>query len=78
MQNRAIYDYSKLLGRIKEKGFTQVTLARVIGVSETTLNFSLNNKRPFKQDEIVKLCTALDITLEDVEVYFFYHKTLEI
>lgn len=67
------YNYSKLLGKIKEKGFTQVSLAKKIGVSETTLNFSLGNKRPFKQDEILKLCAVLDIPLQSLDDYFFSH-----
>lgn len=32
------YDYSKLLGRMKEKSITQANLASYIGVSETTIN----------------------------------------
>ena len=73
-----LYDYSKLLGRIREKGFTKVTLAEAIGISETTLNLSLGNKRAFKQDEILKACEILGIPLESVNSYFFCHKTLEI
>lgn len=72
------YDYAKLLGRLKEKGFTQVELAGKIGVSETTINLSLGNKRAFKQDEILGICEVLGIDLKDVECYFFSHKTLEI
>lgn len=72
------YDYSKLLGKIREKGFTQVSLAEALGISETTLNLSLGNKRAFKQDEILKVCDILSIPLENVTDYFFCHKTLEI
>ena len=71
------YDYSKLLGKMKEKGYTQIQLAKQIGVSEATLNFSLCNKRFFKQDEIVGICDALGIEIADVDVYFFSHKTIE-
>lgn len=66
-----IYDYSKLLGRIKEKGFTQVGLAVELGVSETTLNLSLGNKRAFKQDEIIKICSILKIPFKNINDYFF-------
>lgn len=72
------YDYSKLLGRIREKGFTQVALAKAIGVSETTLNLSLTNKRSFKQNEMFAICHFLDIDTVDIDDYFFCHKTLEI
>ena len=38
------FDYSKLLGRIKEYGFTQESLALAIGMSVSTLSFKLNSK----------------------------------
>ena len=47
------YDYRKLIGRMKELGYTQASLAKRLGISECSLNFSLNNKRNFKQDEIM-------------------------
>lgn len=74
MDNIIKYDYSKLLGKIREKGMTQVELAKEIGISEATLNFSLKNKRPFKQDEIIRICEILCISLESVETYFFNRK----
>ena len=67
------YDYSKLLGRIKEKGFTQKSLSKAVGISETSLNFSLGNKRTFKQDEILSLCSILEIPIQSVDDYFFCH-----
>ncbi|NLU43663.1 MAG: DUF739 family protein [Acholeplasmataceae bacterium] len=72
-----IYDYSKLLGRMREKNVTQVGLAKEIGLSETSINLSLGNKRPFKQDEIACICCSLDIPISEVEEYFFYRNTLE-
>jgi DNA-binding XRE family transcriptional regulator len=66
-----VYNYSKLLGRMREKGVTQVVLAKEIGLSETSINFSLGNKRPFKQDEIASICAFLDIPISEVENYFF-------
>lgn len=71
------YNYSKLLGKIKERGYTQVLLASKMGISETTLNLSLGNKRAFKQDEIIAACSILDIPLCEVDNYFFCHKSLE-
>lgn len=72
-----LYDYAKLLGRMREKNTTQVGLAQEIGISETSINLSLGNKRPFKQDEITSICTYLDIPISDVDNYFFCRKTLE-
>lgn len=68
------YDYSLLLGRIREKGFTQERLAKQLGISACSLNFSLNNKRNFRQDEILKICKILDIPGKSIERYFFAHK----
>lgn len=68
------YDYSLLLGRMREKGYTQEKLAQELGISECSVNFSLNNKRNFRQDEILKMKDALDIPSEKLEAYFFTHK----
>ena len=67
------YNYSKLSGRMKEYGYTQESLSKGIGVSETTLNLSLNNKRNFKQDEMLKICELLHISSERLTEYFFTH-----
>ena len=71
------FDYSRLLGRIKEKGHTQITLGEQIGISPSTLNLKLSNKRAFRQEEIVKICGVLDIPLADIPLYFFCLKTSE-
>lgn len=68
------YDYSKLLGRMREMGFTQEKLAKEIGLSECSLNFSLNNKRNFRQNEISKISSALRIPARHIDSYFFTHK----
>ena len=67
------YDYSKLAGRMKEYKYTQETLSKALGISETTLNLSLNNKRDFKQNEILKLCEILHIPKSRLTEYFFAH-----
>lgn len=65
------YNYNRLLGKMRERGLTQVMLAKQLGISETSLNLSLNNKRDFKQDEMVKACEILGVPLSDVADYFF-------
>ena len=65
------YDYSKLLGRMKERGFTQEGLATAIGVNEGTLSSKLNNKYAFKQNEIDAICRVLDIPNDEIGEYFF-------
>lgn len=68
------YDYSKLLGRIKEYGYTQECLAKAIGKDKSTLCVKLNNKASFKQSEIKKICKILDIGGDEIGVYFFAEK----
>lgn len=73
-----IYDYSKLNGRLREKNLTQSELAKKIGICDTSLNLSLNSKRPFKQSEISKICEYLSIQSESIASYFFCKTTLDI
>lgn len=66
-----VYDYSKLLGRITEKYGTQVRFSGAMGMSERSLSLKLNCKVPFKQPEITKACTLLEIADSDIPAYFF-------
>lgn len=66
------YDYSKLYGKIREKGMTQAQLAQEIGINQATLNKTLKNKRYFEQREIDTIRHVLD--LPNVEEYFFAAK----
>ena len=68
-----IYNYNKLMGRMKELGYTQESLSKAVGICETTLNLSLNNKRNFKQNEMVKICEFLHIPKNRLAEYFFSH-----
>ena len=71
-----IYDYSKLLGRLKEKNLTQDQLAAKIGISPASTNLKLCNKSPFKQDEILAICDVLDIDYSEIPAYFFEHYSI--
>lgn len=73
-----IRDYSELLGRMRSRGFTQARLAKSIGISETSMNLALNNKREFKQSEIQQTCLALEIPFEEIAKYFFAKKLLKL
>lgn len=72
------FDYSKLLGRIKEKGFTQETLAKHIGITPGVMSMKLNNQSHFKQKEMFAICEALDISISEIGEYFFTLKVREI
>lgn len=65
------FNYSKLLGRIRECGFTQATLAEAIGISKGTLCAKLNNQYFFTQPEMIAICKTLNIPLEELSLYFF-------
>jgi len=65
------YDYSKLLGRITEKFGTQARFSGAMGMSERSLSLKLNSKVPFKQPEISKACSLLEIGDSDIPAYFF-------
>ena len=73
-----IFDYSKLLGRIKECGFTQESLAKHIGIAESSMCLKLNNKAGFRHAEIFLICDALKIEVCDIGVYFFTTKVREV
>jgi transcriptional regulator with XRE-family HTH domain len=63
--------YSKLLGRIKECGFTQERLAKAIGKNKSTLSAKLNGQFPFTTKEIDDICKVLDISNDEIGDYFF-------
>lgn len=65
------YNYSKLLGRMRERGVTQEQLSKEIGMNETTLSAKLNNRSQFKADEMDAVCEVLDISNEEISTYFF-------
>ena len=65
------FDYSKLLGRIKEKYGTHGNFASAMGWSEKTTSLKLNNKKAWKQTEIVKACELLKISNKEICLYFF-------
>lgn len=75
MGEKTKYNYSLLLGKMREKGFTQERLAKRLNLSAVSLNLSLNNKRPFKQGEMLTICEALGIDICDIEKYFFCKTT---
>jgi len=65
------FDYSKLLGRIREKKFTQKRLAKCIGINDSNFSLKLNNNKPFKSNEIYAITTVLEIQQEMIGIYFF-------
>ena len=67
------YNYSKLLGRIKECGLTQEQLAKAIGKDKSTISAKVNNQFSFNQKEMDDICRVLDISNDEIGDYFFAH-----
>lgn len=65
------FNHSKLLGRIRERGYTQKSLAEAIGMNTGTMSLKINNGSFFVTDEIDAICEKLDIAPCDIGVYFF-------
>ncbi|MFI3236781.1 MAG: DUF739 family protein [Lachnospiraceae bacterium] len=65
------YDYAKLNGRIIEICGTQATFAERMNLSERSVSLKLNNKVSWKQDEMKKALSVLDLPDAAVQEYFF-------
>jgi hypothetical protein len=66
-----MFNYAKLLGRIKEKCNTQVIFAEKMGLSSRSVSLKLTQKTEFSQSEIMKALEVLDLKPEEIAVYFF-------
>lgn len=65
------YNYSKLLGKIKECGLTQEQLAKAIGKNKGTISAKLNGRFSFNTKEIDDICRVLSISNNEIGNYFF-------
>lgn len=74
MEEKVVYDYSKLRGRIKEYFDTIDNFAEKMNLSSTAVINKLCNRSPFKQPEITLACTLLEIPDEKIHIYFFILK----
>lgn len=63
--------YTKLRGRIVEKGTTQAALAKAIGISPQAMSKKMNGDTGFSQDDVIKICEYLGIELHEVGSYFY-------
>ena len=65
------FNYSRLLGRMRECGFTQERLAKAIGINKATLSAKLNNRFSFTQEEILSICKVLSIPVCEIGEFFY-------
>lgn len=77
MEVKKVFDYSKLLGKIKEVYGTQEAFAKAMGVSMSTINLRLNGKTEWKAPDIAKACELLHIPLNETHLYFFTLKVVK-
>jgi transcriptional regulator with XRE-family HTH domain len=66
-----IFKNAKLKGRIVEKFGSQKAFADALGVTDTTVNNKLNNRRLMSQDDIANWAETLEIPLDQIGLYFF-------
>lgn len=65
------FDYSKLRGRIVEKYGTLGKFAEAVELSPHSLANKMNNKRYWKQNEILATIRLLEISDNKIYEYFF-------
>jgi transcriptional regulator with XRE-family HTH domain len=69
-----MFDYSKLLGRMTELGYTQMSLAEEMGKNKGTISAKINGHSFFTTAEIAGVCKVLKIPIKDIPAYFFAAK----
>ena len=69
-----MFDFSALIGKFTEAGFTRQTFAKELGISKNSMTNKLSGNYPFKVDEIAKACDVLDISSGEIGRYFFTEK----
>ena len=65
------FNHSKLLGKMRECGYTQEKLAEALQMNKGTLNAKLKNKSHFTADEMDNICNLLNIASAEIGIYFF-------
>lgn len=64
-------NYSKLKGKIIEVYGSQKDFAAALKKDSATISQKLSGKIQWKREEIVDVCSVLNIPLEEVSEYFF-------
>ena len=63
--------YAKLRGKIREMFGRNEAFAEAMEMDASSLSAKLNNRSPWKREEIEKACLLLEIPIEEVYLYFF-------
>lgn len=62
---------AKLRGKITEKGYNQITLAKKVNIDRSTLNRKLKTGEAFTIAEANKIAEALELTGQEAASIFF-------
>lgn len=68
------FDYSRLRGKIREVFGTEAAFAKALGMGRVSISQRLNNVLEFSSPEILKSCTLLGISSDEIHLYFFAEK----
>lgn len=66
-----LFKFNKLLGKMTEKGYTQKTMAKELGISENSFTNKIKGHTNFTQLEIISICNKLGISNGQIGSYFF-------
>ena len=66
-----MFNYSKLKGKIVEVCGSQCEFATRMGVSERTISNKMQQKKWWKQNEMVKAMNILGVDESELREYFF-------
>ena len=69
-----IFNFDKLLGRIKEKYKTNAAFCVKLKMSEKSFSEKINNKKDFKSREVVKMQQLLEISKEEIPIFFYNYE----
>ena len=61
----------ELRGEMVKRGYTAAKLAKSIGIGEKAMSNKLTGKRDFKQSEIKKICSVLNLDNDQIIAIFF-------
>lgn len=74
MEVMALYDYSKLRGKISEVYGTRAAFAAALGIGKTALSARMNNQANFTQPEMSASAELLGFAVSEIPLYFFMPK----
>lgn len=67
-------DKAKLKAKMILNNDTGITLAKALGISDTTLSAKINNKAEFTRSEIEKIKLRYKLDAEEIDTIFFNQK----